>query len=256
MIALAALPVAAPAAVVAPSDPVAGEKLLISTSVCQGGSPTTLLAAPSVEVQQGNVRVRAELAMGDFAVGSCQRIRAISTPLAAGSYDVSFTWSAQYHGTNGPASLARVTVASRPSDVAPQYRRLNGNWFDPAAPGTGVNIVQGVSGALFAAWATHGPRGDNLERGLVNGTPEYAFGGWYVMSEGLWIAPNVFRGPLYQTRGETVERPWDPAKLAMSPVGFAKFTFTNEQEVRFEAVLTHGTDSHFTTTQTLRRFRF
>ena len=242
----------AAAALVAPSDPVAGERVLLSTGFCRGGSSTSLLSPPTVEVAPGTLRLRAALLMSDFSVPSCIHIPALSPPLAAGNYDASFVYTIPPN-TGGepqasPQQLGRVTVAPLAAPAVPLHRRLSGNWFDPNRPGTGVNLVQGASGALFAAWLTHPP--SDFSASVV--VP----GGWLVMSEGMWIAPNVFRGPLFETRGASVERPWDATKLSVTPDGFATFTFFSPDEVRFEAVLLYGVDSSMTVTQTLRRFRF
>ena len=243
---------------VAPSDPVAGEKLFVTTSICQGSSPTFYRDRPSFEVRPGSVHLKADIVFGGFAVPSCVRIRVLSPPVPAGDHDALFSYTdagPPMGSTIGPAVLARLSVRPRPADIAPLHRRLSGNWFDPAAPGTGVNIIQGVSGALLAAWLTHPPR-EYFDRGLVDDYNLSALGGWYVMSEGLWIAPNVFRGPLFQTRGSSAESPWDPAKLLVEPVGIAEFTFVSDRELRFKVTVTHQTSGQITQTQTLRRFSF
>lgn len=241
------------AASVTPSDPVAGEKVLMSTGFCRGGSPTSLASPPIVEVAPGTLRLRAAIFMSDFSVSSCIHIAALSPPLQAGTYDASFIYTIPPN-TGGdpqgsPQQLGRITVAPLAAPAAPLHRHLSGNWFDPNRPGTGVNLVQGASGALFAAWLTHPPAEISAPSLIVQG-------GWLVMSEGMWIAPNVFRGPLFTTRAASVERPWDRTKLSVTPDGFAKFTFFGPDEVRFEAVLLYGVDSNMTVTQTLRRFRF
>ena len=191
--------------------------------------------------------------MSDFSVPSCIHIPALSPPLQAGTYDATFSYSVVGSGTpqSAPEQLGRVTVAPLAAPAAPLHRRLSGNWFDPAAPGTGVNLVQGVSGALMAAWLTHAPMSsaDWVGPGIVQGS-------WLVMSEGLWIAPNVFRGPLFATRASPPLRTWDASKFSITPSGFAKFTFVSAQEVRFEVVLLHGVDSNLTQAHTLRRFSF
>lgn len=253
---LTAFALAAPAlaSVVAPSDPVVGEKVLVATAVCQGASPTSLTSVPVIEINPGNLHLRARIAMSGFAVASCVTIPILSPPVPAGTYDVLFSYvqvNSPGQPVVGPQNLGRVVVAPRSADTAARYRRLSGNWFDPTSPGTGVNLVQGASSALFAAWLTHPSfrYRETLGHDLVRG-------GWFVMPEGLWIAPNVFRGPLFVTRALSPDEAWDATKLSVTPAGIAKLTFTSDSEALFEVTLLHGVDSHLTQAQTLRRFRF
>lgn len=249
----------AASAAVLPSEAVAGERVLLATTICQGGSPTALSAPLRLAIENGALHLRAQVNLGGFAVASCLRMHILSDPVPAGTYDALFSYEVTNNParpTIGPERLGTLTVAAQDVPATPLYRKLSGNWFDPAAPGTGVNLVQGQSGALFAAWLTHPPL-DTLDySSFANGTQTLAFGGWYVMSEGRWISPTVFRGPLFATRAQSSERVWDAAMLTVEPMGFASFTFVGPEEVRFEATLLYGYEKQLTTAQTLRRFRF
>lgn len=246
-------------AAVLPADPVAGERVLLAASICQGGSPTDLDAPPRLAIENGALHLRAQVYLGGFAVASCLRMHVLSDPVPAGTYDALFSYEVTNNPTRptiGPERLGTLTVAPQDVPATPAYRKLSGNWFDPAAPGTGVNLVQGQSGALFVAWLTHPPLDTFDYSSFANGTQTLAFGGWYVMSEGRWISPTVFRGPLFATRAQSSERVWDAAMLSVEPMGFASFTFVGPEEVRFEATLLYGYGKQLTTAQTLRRFRF
>jgi hypothetical protein len=232
-----------------PADPVAGERVLVAADLCRGSSPTWIVGSPSVSVEGGSLQLRATLGMSDFAVPSCVHVPALSPPLERGTYGAIFSYTLHRSDTGGEQRPARdlgtLTVAAGSGSNAPRFRGLNGNWYDPAAPGTGVNIVQGDSGALFAAWLTHGP----AQGHLVPGT-------WFVMSEGRWISPQVFRGPLFGTVGSPVNRSWDAAKLYVRPAGFLKLTFTSQDEAELEATILHPFNADVEKRQVLRRLGF
>ena len=232
-----------------PADPVAGERVLVAADLCRGGSPTWIVGSPIVSVEGGSLQLRTTLGMSDFSVPSCVHVPALSPPLESGTYSAVFSYTLQRSDTGGelrpPRELGTITVAAGSGNNAPRFHELNGNWYDPAAPGTGVNIVQGDSGALFAAWLTHGP----AQVRLVPGT-------WFVMSEGRWISPQVFRGPLFSTVGSPVNRTWDATKLYVRPAGFLKLTFVNQNEAELEATLLYPFAANVEKRQVLRRFDF
>ncbi|HYC36626.1 MAG TPA: hypothetical protein VEC19_09410 [Usitatibacter sp.] len=254
-------------ALVLPHEPVMGERLLVAVSLCDEPEPQ-LLAPPRLSMQGGALELRAELrsneGYGGFGVQRCIRLVKLSDPLVAGNYDVIF--AKEISGGRAGIStesdrLTSLSVRDLGAPATPQYRRLNGNWFDPAAPGTGVNLVQGRSGALLAAWLTHPPPDlDPWSSMLPPASGPNTFGGWYVMSEGRWVSPTVFRGPLFITYGPPSDRPWDGSMLSAQPAGFAQFTFVGPEEMRFEATVMNGhlnrNQGTVSVTQTLRRFRF
>jgi hypothetical protein len=248
----------AAATLIAPEAPVAGERVLMAASACWGSSPSFQVVPPRIDVEGEKLYLRAQFRVSGFAVGSCERVRVLSDPVPAGTYDAVFSYAMVDWGSLNqpqPVPMGRITVSPQSGASTPLYKRLSGNWFDPAAPGSGVNLVQGASGGLFAAWLTHPPIDYETINGIY-GVPGYSRGSWYVMSQGMWVAPNVFRGPLFITRAESSERTWDPKQLGTTLAGFASFTFTGPDEMRFEAVVLYNLDSKVTTRQTLRRFRF
>jgi hypothetical protein len=143
--------------------------------------------------------------------------------------------------------LDRVQVDSieiqRPAASAPATparRGVTGNWFDPAQPGWGVNVLESDSGPqLFAVWLDYmnwdyfGP--------ISNPGPEYWTRGtsWRVMSGGRWITPTTFRGVLYQSWDGT--NPGGASKRAtLLPVGYATLTFLDSGEMSFKAAMRSG----------------
>lgn len=138
-----------------------------------------------------------------------------------------------------------VTVSAGVQAV-PAFTGLSGNWFDPAGPGRGLNIVQGASGALFVLWLDHGipPNWD---------FPAPHSPSWLVMPSGRWITPTTFRGLLYSSRGSPANQRWDPAALTSAPFGFAALTFSNANELSLDADFV---DTPLKRTATLKRFAF
>lgn len=166
----------------------------------------------------------------------------------AGTYTIRYVLSNAYYAS-GETPLAGTIVTVRSgSPAAPAYRDLDGNWFNPEEPGWGVNMVQGQSGALFAVLLTYE---------ATWGQDDGSFGFWLVMSDGRWVSPTQFRGPLYYARGTPMNEGWYPPSLKLIPVGYLSLTFTSQTEARLDArYLSMGQGVWVDTTRLVRRFEF
>lgn len=104
-----------------------------------------------------------------------------------------------------------------PRLAAPNYQAL---WYAAPAesePGWGVNVAH-QGDTLFATWFTYDAAGPM----------------WLVMSNGVKVGPGTYGGTLYRTTGPAFDAvPFDPARVAVSPVGSATFTFTAADQGTF-----------------------
>jgi len=235
---LAAYVASAPAqSTIAPKDPVAGEAVMLAFTLCRGSSPTGFGPA-SVQVAGSTVTLTAQVLGSDFSTPSCATTAATVNGLAPGSYQAVFVPASGSLALAPTYSLGSFVVSARQGDGRPAMSALSGNWFDPLHPGSGTNVVQGDSGALFGAWITYDSN---------TSTPA-----WYVMPAGTWITPTRFRGILYATAATPADLTWKGSDLHVSPYGLLTLDFTNASEATFEVqTLTGGT-----VTQPVRRFRF
>jgi len=231
-----ARPVAALADVL-PKDPVAGEPVLLSYVLCRGSSPTGIGPA-TVRLDGSTITLTALVQGSDFSTPSCAYTNAVVTGLAAGSYDAVFIPAAGSIVPAGNYPVASFVVSRPQGDGHPAMNGLSGNWFDPAHPGSGTNVVQGDSGALFGAWLTYD---------TFNSAPA-----WYVMPAGTWVTPTRFRGILYTTTGTPADLAWKGSDLQVAPFGVLTLDFTSASGATFEAQTSTGADI----TQAVRRFRF
>lgn len=144
-----------------------------------------------------------------------------------------------------PPYEMQVTVGPA-TTIQPRFRELDGNWFDPAQAGWGVNIVQGDSGALFAIWMTYGEKWFR---------PDGAFESeWLAIPAGRWIDATTFRGLLYESAGAQAGQ---PSRSSMaSPVGLATLEFLGNEQVKFSIVRATLMGTWFERQWTLKRFAF
>jgi len=216
---LAGIPVAAaPAGSVIPADPIVGETVLISFTICSGSSPTWF-GPPTVRVDGSTITLSAQYQGSDFSVPSCAQATGAANGLAAGHYDVVFAPAPPIGNLSPSYAIGSVTVSDA-QRVRPQYTRLDGNWFDPDAPGSGVNVVQGDSGALFATVLT-------FDQYTLLPT-------WYVMSSGVWLTPTRFRGALYAPIGSPARVAWDASQLHVIPFGLLTLDFSGASDAAFQ----------------------
>jgi hypothetical protein len=222
---------------------------------CRGSSPTRFRSAQAA-VSGSAIQISASFDESDFSVPSCARFNAVAPPLAAGTYVASYRTTS----TLDPASVREIgaLTVSPGTPATPRFGALSGNWFDPAEPGWGVNIVQGVSGALFAAWMTY-DYDDNTAS-----PPAVHMPLWLVMSAGRWVAPDTFRGVAYRTYPPDTRR--GESAIRVVPAAHVTLTFESRDSVRFVGVMAY--DARYlsglqdvgmplmTVTRTLRRFIF
>lgn len=227
-----------------PADPAEGEQIFFKSTVCAGSGPIWMDKA-SATLLPGLLSFDMSFTSVDFAVPFCTSGYVASPPLPAGALQVEYSvdWATPARNV----ALQSLVVPAL-AEVSPAYRKLSGNWFDPAAPGTGVNLVQNAnSGRLFAAWLAY-----NVTVGYEHpGEP-----GWLVMSGGRWLTPTRWRGLLYQTIGRGPNFQWEAPRFSIKPLGYMTLEFESADSVRFEATLVHPNSGQFSVTSNLRRFQF
>ena len=237
-----------------PPTPAAGEPFVIQYEGTTPGGPTRVRSAV-VSVQGSTLTYDVEITENDFAVPASFRASTVVPGLAAGQYQVVLKRAG---GFGGPIAsiLGSIQVTAAQGPAQPAFRGLSGNWFDPDESGWGMNIVQGDSGALFAAWLTYLPV-------LPSESFTQRSGMWLVMPEGRWISATQFRGILYSTAGTTVSRPFNPVDLAVTPVGYVSLDFSGSTQVAMKAeAAVVGLDSPFALytpivkEASIRRFQF
>lgn len=221
---------------VMPSDPLTGEVVALAFTLCRGSSPTGF-GPSSVHVDGTTVVLTAQVLGSDFSTPSCAFTAGTVTGLAAGSYDAVFVPAAGSIPVAPRYSLGSFVVSQPQGRGRPAMTGLSGNWFDPSHPGTGTNVVQGDSGALFGTWLTYDPANAPT---------------WLVMPAGTWVTPTRFRGLLYTTLGTAADLPWKASDLQSRAWGLLTLDFTSASEASFEVQLVTGE----TLTQPVRRFRF
>jgi hypothetical protein len=135
----------------------------------------------------------------------------------SGSDAASLTYSVR--GTSGTKSLQKQIFATSAA-IAGNYAGL---WWGGATQnGWGLSIHQ-QGGVLFNVWYTYDATGTAV---------------WYVMPGGSWIAPRVYSGPLYRTRGSPwAGRAYDPARLTVEPAGTMTIAFDNDSTAYVTYVL-------------------
>ena len=218
---------------------------MLTGTQCHGSGPIWLDHS-TVAVHGSSIDVTVYFDGSDFAVPFCTSIYAAVPGLSAGTYGASFTDPAYFSRTY---PMGSVTVRDAGPAASPQFRGLSGNWFDPAQSGWGVNLVQGNSGALFAAWMAY-----TIDYSLPAGSSGKPF--WVVMSSGRWLTPTKFRGLFYHTTGPYLSSSFNPAAVKALPAGVGTLEFTSSTEVRFEGVIAFEGYPHTPVVGTLRRFAF
>lgn len=228
---------------VMPRDAHLGETIVQTVCSNQG-----IRSAHSI-VSEGTLVMRTDMSDAFGFAGHCTRSWVLHAGVPAGTYEVV---QEGFGFTNFRRSDGTLTV--RPTGLAsPTHRSLSGNWFDPAGPGRGFNIVQGASGALMVVWLDHAFEAP----GVVNfGEP--ADPNWLVITAGSWIAPDTFRGILYRPLGTPAALPWDPSAARMEPVGLGTLTFSSDRDATFRADFldTASTRTSAGYTARVKRFAF
>jgi YVTN family beta-propeller protein len=147
------------------------------------------------------------------------------TRAAVGTATFSFTdefngtFAYTVNGTSGSKAITRQVYDSRvpvctlggSTTANPNYQALW--WASPAGSesGWGLNITH-QGDVLFATWFTYGPDGKGM---------------WLVGSNIARVTDGKYSGPLYRTIGPPWNaNPWNPAMVALTPVGTATLTFS------------------------------
>lgn len=206
-----------------PAAPAAGEPFVVQYDGFGPGQ--YVLNASSGQVQGSSIVLTADLSGSDFATaGFPYRASAVVTVPQPGAYALSLV--RHVNVVTLPAQdLGTVSVVTAQGPSEPAYRNLSGNWFDPSQSGWGVNLVQGDSGKLLAAWLTYSPDA----AGSTTPRPNR----WLIVPDGRWISPTEFRGIVYDARGTPLTTAFDAARLMAVPVGMVDLRFTAPDQAQF-----------------------
>ena len=222
-----------------PRDGYEGESLIVIDCLYQPPASAPE-ARRSGQVLNMYVTVRRDT--GSFG-GGCDLVHTRFENLTAGTYDVGVQIDYPDRGFQRAGTLV---VAPAPA-ATPAHRGLSGNWFDPAGPGRGLNIVQGVSGALMVVWLDHG---SDIFFTTPNTLQEPS---WQVVPSGRWVTPTLYRGHLYRAVGSPANHPWNPDAQLSQPSGFVSLRFVSATELVFDVQLP---GSLAKPAVTLKRFSF
>ena len=220
-----------------PSSPRAGQEFVVQFEG-SGCGPMTVLGS---EVAANAITVTYREAPACFATQppGALFVSAVVRAPTAGTYVV----SARREGA-GASPLGSVAVQAG-GTVTRTGTSLNGLWFDPGAPGRGLNIIEGESGQLFIVWFTYGsPSGGTFEAAR-----------WYVMSSGTWTSPTEFSAPIYAAEGPGMRAPFLPASVRLKPVGIATVAVSGPNAITFTVQGFDGL-AGFGALENLTRFRF
>ena len=165
--------------------------------------------------------------MQPYLYWACQGATIQGACQAAGpatGFEWSFSLGNGFQGTDVLANDLYVTAYFRgaPSPASANYEGLW--WRSPAGSesGWGVNITH-QGDILFATWFTYDTDGSGL---------------WLVMPDGVKTGAATYTGALYRTTGPAFSaNPWNPAQVAVNPVGNATFTFSDANDGTFSYVV-------------------
>jgi hypothetical protein len=107
------------------------------------------------------------------------------------------------------------------STAATPLANYGGVWYEPAAPGWGLTIVQNAENHVFATWYGYDPAGRPL---------------WLVMPQATWSGPSTMQGTLYRASGTPYNRSFD-APLAVTPIGSMRVDFAADGTARLDATI-------------------
>lgn len=127
------------------------------------------------------------------------------------SADLSYRLS---DSSQGAISIVRERFATSGFDIA-DYSDL---WWNPDESGWGIAVSQQYD-KIFASWYVYDDGGNSLWVVLPDSTFSYDRDG-----------TARFRGELYTTTGPSSDRPFDPALVKVTHVGFATLLFSSRTE--------------------------
>ena len=247
LFAAGALPSVALETRVLPADPQAGETIaVILTHVF---NKACSLVTGTARVEGNTVLVGQPQATFGGKLNWC-RLGSTVGGLGVGNYTVPGTAFTNENWDFGQIPSVGTAFAVSPAATStPQYRDLDGNWFDPAQPGWGMNVVQGDSGALFGVWLSYVEVGASLEVGRSNYAAE-----WIVLPAGRWITPTKFRGLLYASMGRQIHQ--SPVESLVGVVGLGTIEILSQDRMKFSVVRATNSGTFIEGEWTLNRFAF
>ena len=229
-----------------PATPVAGEAFIVREHITSGMEESLLNGSVAITGNRVDLTMRTLVTDFNETESEPHDITFAVTVPAAGAFtfyqSAMTTYDEVSFNTNGPQAIGVVNVAAALPGAIPASAALSGLYYDPAAPGSGVTIEQGVSGQVFATIYT---------QGLVSGSNQLE-PVWHVMSSGKWISPTRFRGVLSKTRGTSAKAAFQPASLVMAPVAVLTLDFSIANGVTLSV---EGATLPITAS-TLTKFRF
>lgn len=148
----------------------------------------------------------------------------------------------RFESAIGSRILDSSTYPMQPLDFAPDViqpeRGLSDIWWGgPAQAGWGISIAED-KGNLFATWFTYDAGGKAT---------------WFAMTEGAWIGPDTWAGPVYRTTGRSIFQwpPYDASRFSATRVGDFKLRFSGTSAATFE----YSVEGHAGTLE-LQRFDY
>lgn len=209
----------APAWRALPADPVAGETFVVQKPVNLENKPFPVHYRTKVN---GKSIFLAEIfppgASGWYFGGSYIGSQAAG-PLSEGTYEVRYAVDSNLDSVGTGSLLGSLVVLPAPPPVQPAFTTLSGMWFKPDEPGTGMNLVQGQQGNLFAVYMGYAEH---------SGNPA-----WLVMPGGRWVTPTRFRGVVYETEGTPMSGAWVASAYQAHGRGLLTLEFTSASDVTF-----------------------
>ena len=229
-----------------PATPQAGEAFAIIGTY--GFNRSAVFASTTARREGSVIEVSQPQVFGSSAPNRWSRYGATVAGLEAGTYTVRaghfLTEYGVYLDGTPPVDLPITVVPG--TAAQPLHRDLDGNWFDPAQPGWGINLVQGESGALLAIWLTYGELFFSSGRALESE--------WIAMPAGRWTTPTTHRGLLYQSAGTRLGQ--SPVDSDASPVGLGTIEILGPDRMRFSFIRATIMGTWFEGRSTLQRFAF
>jgi len=166
--------------------------------------------------------------------------------LPVGSYRVVVTRVMGDIVESPPAAQIDFNVTGRPViAIFPPPKKPNndwsGNWVTPTELGWGLSIQQSPTDALFAQLFVYG----------TGGAPT-----WFTFQSGQWKSATRWEGQVYASNGPVYTAPaFDPAQVAIAPVGAASLEFEQSPGTEGFATLTYSV-GNATITKRIRKFLF
>lgn len=225
-----------------PSNPQGGEDFVVEIDLSSGFTPITINGIDAITVGQ-TVTLNVSVTEGTTIGASSGRARLVMNK-PAGSY---LLFAQVVSGSFVFTRPLNITVVPA-TTVSPQSRSVTGLWWNPAEPGSALNVTQGDSGQLFALWYTYYP---------TTAAPPTGSNMWLNMSAGRWTTPTEFRGLLYWAVGTPLDQPFDASRGKLVPAGLMTIRVPSADQLTFEVDTSLGTGlGRIQKQTTLQRYKF